>query len=107
MPVSRVPSRKGGDLSEARLKSGWEEFDGKPGRLVAEYAVRLVGVLASMSKARSYILGQVGINQTYSTTVFTNKKNTPDAEKKSKPLLCYFTSHPSYYLRTFFLLFPP
>eukprot|EP00904_Undaria_pinnatifida_P000807 jgi/Undpi1/10727/HiC_scaffold_29.g13175.m1 len=48
----------GGDPSEARLKSGWEEFDGKPGRLVAEYAVRLVGVLASMSKTRSYILGQ-------------------------------------------------
>lgn len=38
---------------------GWVEFGGDPGRLVAEYAARLLGVLVSMSKARSYVLGEV------------------------------------------------
>lgn len=38
---------------------GWEEFGGEPGRLVAEEAVRLLSVLVSMSKARSYVLGEV------------------------------------------------
>lgn len=38
---------------------GWEEFGGDPGRLVAEYAAKLLSVLVSMSKARSYVLGEV------------------------------------------------
>eukprot|EP00903_Cladosiphon_okamuranus_P007954 g7678.t1 len=39
-------------------RGGWEEFGGDPGRLVAAYAARLLGVLVSMSKARSYVLGE-------------------------------------------------
>ncbi|CAB1111974.1 unnamed protein product [Ectocarpus sp. CCAP 1310/34] len=37
----------------------WEEFGGDPGRLVADYTVRLLSALVSMSKARSYMLGEV------------------------------------------------
>ncbi|CAM9617614.1 unnamed protein product [Ectocarpus sp. 4 AP-2014] len=36
----------------------WEEFGGDPGRLVADYTVRLLSALVSMSKARSYMLGE-------------------------------------------------
>ncbi|CAN0247848.1 unnamed protein product [Ectocarpus fasciculatus] len=36
----------------------WEEFGGDPGRLVSDYTVRLLRALVSMSKARSYILGE-------------------------------------------------
>lgn len=38
---------------------GWQEFGGNPGRLVAEHTARLLSVLVSMSKARSYVLGEV------------------------------------------------
>ncbi|CAM9398268.1 unnamed protein product [Ectocarpus sp. 8 AP-2014] len=36
----------------------WEEFGGDPGRLVTDYTVRLLSALVSMSKARSYMLGE-------------------------------------------------
>ncbi|CAM9136319.1 unnamed protein product [Ectocarpus sp. 12 AP-2014] len=52
-------------LGGQRVSSGtkgenprWEEFGGDPGRLVADYTVRLLSALVSMSKARSYMLGE-------------------------------------------------
>lgn len=48
--------------SEASKNGAREGFDDEPGRLVAEYGVRLLSVLTTMSKARSYFLGQVGIS---------------------------------------------
>ncbi|CAM9846661.1 unnamed protein product [Scytosiphon promiscuus] len=36
----------------------WKQYGGSPGRLVAEYTARLLSVLVSMNKARSYVLGQ-------------------------------------------------
>ncbi|CAM9726556.1 unnamed protein product, partial [Pylaiella littoralis] len=52
----------GGNRREASStkgdKAGWEEFGGDPGRLVAEYTARLLSALVSMSKARSYVLGE-------------------------------------------------
>lgn len=36
----------------------WQDYDQQPGRLVAEYAIRLLHAIVSMSKARSYVLGQ-------------------------------------------------
>lgn len=48
-----------GKRANSLAEKGWEDFDGEPGRLVAEYAVRLLDALATMSKARSYILGEV------------------------------------------------
>lgn len=58
------PGGSGGDGTDVEKEGagehgGWEEFGGDPGRLVAEYAARLLSVLVSLSKARSYVLGEV------------------------------------------------
>ncbi|CAM9550667.1 unnamed protein product, partial [Sphacelaria rigidula] len=45
--------------SDQEEKQQWrKEYGGEPARLVAEYAMRLLNALVSMSKARAYVLGQ-------------------------------------------------
>lgn len=62
-PHTAVKGGRGGSLREVPSKKGnkggWEEFGGDPGRLVAEYTARLLSALVSMSRARSYVLGEV------------------------------------------------
>lgn len=60
----------------------WEEFGGDPERLVADYTVRLLSALVSMSKARSYILGEVRNEelchvQIGSAAIFMLERRTP------------------------------
>lgn len=68
------PGGSGGDGSVEEERTGggehggWEEFGGDPGRLVADYAARLLSVLVSLSKARSYVLGEVRGSQFWCQT---------------------------------------